>query len=588
MGLVNLIVVDNHGDSQVACQLEDLHGKIVASNDSHVGQMVLSRPLSDGDETFTADDGVAFLMILHQHYSGSRLRASKYLKSAVKVFCPTGPGGGVDPTCGSGGVRKRYASDIDEATSKAEYKSLQEKQKIVAQQAKDLKSKAKQTTDHAEKQRFLAEAATAEHQEKMIQFDAMTHRQVHNAVDRQTYLQEREHLAKLLEDHHAASIDLRQRLVAAGVQKIPDEYMAKHGLETGEVNPYDVWREGAAASAFGEPRTMAERLKAVSKKYSGVTEEHLLESDKLFEKNPNNWWMGRTDEKQGMQNAYYGEPKEVTRRVGGPGPVDAVVPAKVQRGGADENVKAFMESAEIGIQMKPQALGRFITSGEMKNGFQKGAVGSTGKGKSGYFGIRRDAENEMFGEIDDDAKRPVYGYLEHPDRMRSQGAEVGSNYGKVQLVLKSDVKSRATYTVGDSLDDQQLWGKVVGAVNDPASHRNLKANYTPESIAQYQWKKNIEANLNSNEWKLVESYVDQGKAHHAERARPQYLETQVFGGVKLSDIREMRIPEGVEITPAQWKKLDKAGVAVVKIPPAFSPTFHYSIPDWDAAFKDDE
>lgn len=587
MGLVNLIVVNNHGDSQVACQLEDLHGKIVASNDSHVGQMVLNRPLSDGDETFTADDGVAFLMILHQHYSGSRLRASKYLKSAVKQFCPTGPGGGVDPTCGSGGVRKRYANGIDEATSKAEYKSLQEKQKIVAQQAKDLKSKAKQTTDHAEKQRLFAEAAAAAHQEKMIQFDAMTHRQVHSAVDRQTYLQEREQLAKTFEDLHVGEMAFREKLVVDGVRKIPDDYSVKHGLETGEVDPHDVWRE----SRFlydADTKTLDDRLKKVSKTYAGVTEEHLLEADRFYAKSEHDKsQIYHALEK--MKSAYYGEPEKVTRRTGGPGPVDVVVPSKVQRGGADENVKAFMESAEIGIQMKPKALGRFITSGEMKNGFQKGAVGSVGKGKSGYFGIRKDSEDEMFGEIDDDANRPIYGYLEHPDRMRSQGAEVGSNYGKVQLLLKSEVKARATYTVGDSLDDQRFWGQIVGAVNDPPSHRDLPVtNYTPESLAEYQWKKNIVADLNSREWKLVESYVDKGKEQHAERATPQYLEAQVFGGVKLSDIREIRLPEGVEITPAQQKKLDKVGVNVVRIPPAFSQTFHYSIPDWDTAFEDDE
>jgi hypothetical protein len=129
-----------------------------------------------------------------------------------------------------------------------------------------------------------------------------------------------------------------------------------------------------------------------------------------------------------------------------------------------------------------------------------------------------------YGSDLDPNERPVSGAVLLNGKKAGNDGYLTNQYGSVQLVLKDDVKSRTTYTIGDSLDNfakpTTLGGKfprLVNTVNGASS--------------AYRY-------ANNNEGKNIFDTKD----WHSRN----YLEAQVHGGVKLSDISKviLHYPEG--------------------------------------------
>ena len=254
--------------------------------------------------------------------------------------------------------------------------------------------------------------------------------------------------------------------------------------------------------------------------------------------------------------AYFGEPAKPTKAPSdGGGKVDSAVPTRVPRGGADKDLKDFLDGAEPVMAFNPKGFAKFVKEGEAKNGFEAG-TGGIKKGKSGYLEGRRSGEEAVMGisKLEAPEKRPVYAALEHPDRARSLqgGPNQMAQYGGVQVVFNNSVKDRSTFTVGDSLDAARPRGIMASPVRDPA---NPSSPRTQVKDIQYNGG-TIGQRMN------MTTSMDGGM-----RLPSAYVEAQIHGGLRTSDIKEVRYYRGHDIPTATRRALEKQGVRIVELPP---------------------
>jgi hypothetical protein len=267
--------------------------------------------------------------------------------------------------------------------------------------------------------------------------------------------------------------------------------------------------------------------------------------------------------------AFYGEPASITKaKSDGGGQVDPSVSSRVPRGGAGQDLKDFLNGSEVVMAFNPSGFSKFISQGEAKNGFQQG-TGGIKKGKSGYLEARKSGEEKVMGlsKQTEANKRPVYAALEHPDRARSlQGGQYNqmANYGGIQVVMNPSVKDRATFTVGDSLDYNAPRGVMASPVRDPADPARVN------SMGSKKIDFNPGGGTSSDRMTVFSPGYDNMPT------RPSYVETQIYGGLKSSDIKEVRYYKGHDIPASTKKLLEKQGVKIVELPPQMGDLHLYS------------
>jgi len=161
-----------------------------------------------------------------------------------------------------------------------------------------------------------------------------------------------------------------------------------------------------------------------------------------------------------------------------------------------KNMEKFLSESAVSIRAPVMAVESILESGRFKNQYE------TGKSKGAYNPkLRQKVESKAFNVKpgEDPANYPIYGYMGNPgytDRGVTQ-------YGAVEFVLKSSIRNRTTFTVGDSFGG--FADGEVGAtpVNNPGKLS----------------------------WDLSSMYV-----HDDAFQVVNYVEAQIHGGIKLSDI----------------------------------------------------
>jgi hypothetical protein len=124
-------------------------------------------------------------------------------------------------------------------------------------------------------------------------------------------------------------------------------------------------------------------------------------------------------------------------------------------------------------------------------------------------------------------------------------------YGGIQVVFENKVKDRSSFTVGDSLDYSARRGIMASPVRNPANPKSDKGKVTLD----------IPGESNSRGMRIETKGIDYAKNS------PQYVEAQIHGGLKSSEIREVRYYKGHEIPATTLKALGKQGVKVTELPP---------------------
>ena len=183
-----------------------------------------------------------------------------------------------------------------------------------------------------------------------------------------------------------------------------------------------------------------------------------------------------------------------------------------------EQFADFMGEAKVSVQISPSNLEKVLDDGRLKSQFETDTSG-------GIKDIARRQRNEAqtFGiRFDEDVvNRPIYGHIELPGRANS----MTDHYGSARLILKDEVRDRATYVSEDSLTT------VVRA--EPVNRPRL-------DTAQFD--------------------LDGWPPSHGRG----FVETQVFGGVRVDDIAEVVFDvstSGYKAPTAELlKRLDDANI----------------------------
>ncbi len=182
---------------------------------------------------------------------------------------------------------------------------------------------------------------------------------------------------------------------------------------------------------------------------------------------------------------------------------------------ANDGVTEFARGRDIAIAIEASALDRFLIEGRYRTQHDPEAIRSTA---ATFDPVTRSTmERAWFGRQD---THPAYGYVRDPS-----GAPSGADtYGPISLVLREDVRSRTTVSVGDSLGrpSESFPGPLddLGRYSGAPMHVGIARARTAEEYAQY-----LEGGLDPD---------DEGGFY-----RNLYVEAQVHGGVTFLDVDEV-------------------------------------------------
>ena len=174
-----------------------------------------------------------------------------------------------------------------------------------------------------------------------------------------------------------------------------------------------------------------------------------------------------------------------------------------------EKVKELVndEANELVIRVKEASMENILKDGEFKNQYTTLTSGGTYNPD-----WRKVVENNLF-NIPINAisrNRPIYGYISNKFVENGRRGIELQKYGNIKVVLKDSVKDRCYFTMGDSMNNSSriIPSKLVDI---------QKYSIRPEELAFNKWK-------NLGEFR-------------------GYPEVQIFGGVKLSDIKYIELPK---------------------------------------------
>lgn len=209
----------------------------------------------------------------------------------------------------------------------------------------------------------------------------------------------------------------------------------------------------------------------------------------------------------------------------------AAVLAKVARydsvmvAAAYANIKAVIADSPLTIRVPEDILGKIIDTGYMLNQHSTGTSGGTldpnyrAAGERNAFGTHLSKPEDF----------PIYGYLNTDNNGFNTDEEL-ARYGQVRIVLKPEVRKRTTITVGDSLELFEQRQAVGTPLLNPGKE------------------------------------VVDGKADDLAKIPPdfsEFIEAQIHGGVRVSDIAEIKLPKPVSMDEEHktlLAKLDQNGL----------------------------
>jgi hypothetical protein len=184
-------------------------------------------------------------------------------------------------------------------------------------------------------------------------------------------------------------------------------------------------------------------------------------------------------------------------------------------------------NVELRVRLRRDHLPTVFADRRLRNQFETGH-------SSGYFHprIRAELEHRVLGVplSAPPIERPIYGYLSGSDEDHAL-----PSYGTVIATLDSSLRQRATFTVGDSLDQTQ--------------HARIPA-FAPSP-------------LNVPELLSVDARIDVLGARDfatASASSHRYAEAQIYGGVALEDISALEFTAGLGPDEALTRELQALGL----------------------------
>ena len=198
----------------------------------------------------------------------------------------------------------------------------------------------------------------------------------------------------------------------------------------------------------------------------------------------------------------------------------------------DKMTSDFVKANPVSVFVDEEVVENILDDGKVKNIFE---LEDLPKGEE-YNEHRIVYENVAFGydQTFPIENRPISGTVLPEANNKEAFYSFGEQYGSAQIVLKDNVKSRSTFTIGDSLDMVQRPTKLGGEfprTSGTAWYAQAAGKYNSRSQVMYDdvdwWKYN-------------------------------YIESQVHGGIKLDDIEKIIFHSPMIDIPTE--KLDRLGI----------------------------
>jgi hypothetical protein len=194
---------------------------------------------------------------------------------------------------------------------------------------------------------------------------------------------------------------------------------------------------------------------------------------------------------------------------------------------ATDHLRGLCAAAELRIRLRPEHLGTVVSDGRVRNQFETGHSG-------GYFdpGTRAELERAVLGVpiAAPASERPIYGYLSGSDEEHAL-----PSYGTAVIILRTELRSRATFTLGDSLD-QTAHARIACFAPSPLER--------PELISLDPRRDFLAA---------VDFATAAAPSH-------RYAEAQIYGGVKVADFALIDFGASAGPDPALARQLQDRGL----------------------------
>lgn len=176
-----------------------------------------------------------------------------------------------------------------------------------------------------------------------------------------------------------------------------------------------------------------------------------------------------------------------------------------------ELLRSLCAKAELRLRLRNDHLPAVLAEGRIRNQFETGHSG-------GYFDPRARAELEhlVLGvPLEASASdRPIYGYLSGSDEQ-----QVLPQYGTVIISLRAAVRKRATFTLGDSLD-QTVHARIPTFAPSALEAPELLSLFAPQDVLD------------------ASSFAAAAPPSH------RYAEAQIYGGISLADVARLEFTAG--------------------------------------------
>ena len=183
------------------------------------------------------------------------------------------------------------------------------------------------------------------------------------------------------------------------------------------------------------------------------------------------------------------------------------------------------EANELVIRVKEAAMENILKDGEFKNQYTTLTSGGTYNPD-----WRKVVENNLF-NIPINAisrNRPIYGYISNKFVENGSRSFELQKYGNIKVVLKDSIKDRCYISMGDSMNNS---ARII-----PSKLEDMqKYSVRPEELAFNKWD-------NLGEFR-------------------GYPEIQIFGGVKLKDIKYIELPKALKDSDIA-KSIKKSGIKI--------------------------
>jgi hypothetical protein len=237
--------------------------------------------------------------------------------------------------------------------------------------------------------------------------------------------------------------------------------------------------------------------------------------------------------------------------------IDRVGQSEVEA--AEKNLQKVLDKADVFVRVGSASTLEKILGDEFKNSYQLGQ--DTHQipqlADKSYLKARSRVEEKTLG-IDSktaDNDRPIYGYLGSQNLNGASHNDSARTYGSIAVKLKSEVKDRATFTGSDSFKS----GFSSALKNDGTPPPPNAASIVPATRHGYD-RSSLPAHYPSfyGDDSQDGSFVKAAKsAKSVDDLAPKlaptgnaYIETQIHGGLKPSDIAELHFsPSGVSDRP---------------------------------------